>query len=186
MVDIIDHFDDETGEEALGMQIKDVTTLSIRKARSLQRRFNNNLKAENNVLDSINYPRADLSSISSHATAAKRLMRSMNNIDDEVLRKLIKKASRAHCNVVEYLSQEKSQKGNVEMITPAKTPGPSTSPRSRQQHSKSNPTKTITRKLASARGNTRRVGMPPKGKGSARRMVNIVGPLKTNDEENIG
>ena len=53
LVDILDHFDDETGEEALDLQIKDTTTLSVKRAKELQRNFKNNLKATNNVLDSI-------------------------------------------------------------------------------------------------------------------------------------
>ena len=104
LLDIMDHFDEGTGEEALDLQIKDTTTLSMKKAEEIQRISRNKLKATNSALDAIIEPRAVLSSISSHATATKNLM---NHIDDEILRKLIGKAARAHADIVNYLRQEK-------------------------------------------------------------------------------
>ena len=131
LIDVLDHFDFATGEEALDFPFKDVTTISIRKARELRKK-NPGLQSENNVLDSIIDPRADVSSLSSHAAAARRLMRSMPNIDDNILKKLIGRASDAHAEIVKHLSERKSQVRNVEMITPPGSPKPSTSKCNRQ------------------------------------------------------
>ena len=129
LIDILEHFDYDTGEQALDLQIKDVTTISVKKARELRKEFPN-LQGENNVLDSIIHPRADVSSLSSHSAAARRLMRSMPNIDDKILRNLIGRASDAHTEIVKHLSEHKSQISNVDMITPPGSPRPSTSSKS--------------------------------------------------------
>ena len=123
LFDILDHFDYATGEQALDFPFKDVTTISIRKAKELRKK-NPKLQAENNVLDSLIDPRADVSSLSSHAAAARRLMRSMPNINDKTLKKLVGRASDAHLEIVKHLSEHKSQISNVEMITPPGTPKP--------------------------------------------------------------
>ena len=97
--DVMDHFDEATREEALNITIKDVATLSDRTATKLQWRHNNNLSAEDNVLDSINDPNVDISSLSSHVTVARKLMRSVDYIEDEELKKLVGKASKVHCDI---------------------------------------------------------------------------------------
>ena len=126
LIDILEHYDFATGEEALDFPFKDVTTLSVRRAKELKRQ-NPHLQGENNVLDSILEPRADVSSLSSHSAAARRLARSMPNIEDKVLQKLVGRASDAHLGIVKHLSERRSQTENVEMITPPGSPKPSTS-----------------------------------------------------------
>ena len=116
------------------------------------------MKAENNVLDSVIHPRADVSSVSSHAAASRRLMRSMVNIDDEALKKLVGKASEAHTNIVHYLSQQKSQENNVDMITPPGSPGPSTSSKFFQPSNRRNSAENA-------------------GKGNNNKLVAIEGPF---------
>ena len=133
LFDILEHYDFATNEQALDFPIKDVTTLSVRRAIEL-RKENPNLQGENNVLDSILHPRADVSSISSHSAAARRLMRSMPNIDDKVLQKLVGRASDAHLGIVKHLSEKGPQVSNVEMITPPGSPRPSTSERDCQRN----------------------------------------------------
>ena len=163
LIDVLEHFDHETGEEALGLQIKDTTTLSVKRAKELLSNFKN-LKADNNVLDSIIHPRADVSSVSSHVAASRRLMRSMTNIDDEALRKLVGKASEAHTKIVDYLRREKSQKNNVDMITPPGSPGPSTSSKFFRPSNERNSTENAERR-------------PTKGNGNANKLVAIEGPF---------
>ena len=128
LFDILEHYDFATGEEALDFPFKDVTTISIRKARELRKK-NPKLQGENNVLDSIIDPRADVSSLSSHSAAARRLMRSMPNIDDKILQKLVGRASDAHLGIVKHLSERNSQDNNVEMVTPPGSPKPPASRR---------------------------------------------------------
>ena len=154
LIDILEHYDFATGEEALDFPFKDVTTLSVRRAKELKRQ-NPHLQGENNVLDSILDPRADVSSLSSHSAAARRLARSMPNIDDKVLQKLVGRASDAHLGIVKHLSERRSQVNNVEMITPPGSPKPSTS-RKDSQRNEGHPV----RKRGSA-GNTRRVTIAP-------------------------
>ena len=126
LIDILEHYDFATGEQALDFPFKDVTTISVRRAKELKRQ-NPHLQGENNVLDSILEPRADVSSLSSHSAAARRLARSMPNIEDKVLQKLVGRASDAHLGIVKHLSERRSQTENVEMITPPGSPKPSTS-----------------------------------------------------------
>ena len=143
LIDIIDHFDEETGEEALDLQIKDSTTLSLKRAEEIQRTSRNRLKATDSALDAITEPRVVMSSISSHATTSKKLMKSMNHIDDEILRKLIGRAAGTHADIVNYLRQEKSQENNVEMITPPGSPRPSTSTAAPSTPSQKNPRRKV-------------------------------------------
>ena len=167
LIDIIEHFDDETSEEALDLPIKDSTTLSKKRAKEIQRSSKNNLKATNSVLDTIIEPRAELSSISSHATASRRLMRSMSHIDDEALKKLIGKAAEAHTDIVDYLRQEKSQRNNVDMITPPGSPRPSTSSKSLRTSSQK---KLIENKLRAEVKSTT-------GNGNDNELVAVEGPF---------
>ena len=162
LIDILEHYDFATGEQALDFPFKDVTTISIRKARELRKK-NPKLQGENNVLDSIIDPRADVSSLSSHSAAARRLMRSMPNIDDKILQRLVGKASDAHLGIVKHLSERKSQVSNVEMITPPGSPKPSTSRRdcqTKERHPVRN---------TGGAGNNRRVTLAPLSK--AREVV---------------
>ena len=162
LFDILDHFDYATGEQALDFPFKDVTTISIRKARELRKK-NPKLQGENNVLDSIIDPRADVSSLSSHSAAARRLMRSMPNIDDKILQRLVGRASDAHLEIVKHLSERKSQVSNVEMITPPGSPKPSTS-KSNHQTTERNPVRNT-----GDPGKNRRVTLAPPSK--AREVV---------------
>ena len=176
LIDILDHFDYATGEEALDFPFKDVTTISVRKAREIRKK-NPKVQSENNVLDSIIHPRADVSSLSSHSAAARRLMRSMTNIDDKILKKLVGRASDAHAEIVKYLSERKSQISNVEMITPPGSPKPSTS-KSNYQTTERNPV----RNTGDA-GKNRRVTLAPPSK--AREVVIVTSEdeqYETNEE----
>ena len=122
------------------------------------------MQGENNVLDSIIDPRADVSSLSSHSAAARRLMRSMPNIDDKILQKLVGRASDAHLGIVKHLSERKSQISNVEMITPPGSPKPPASRGDRKVKERR-----PVRNTGSAGNNKRRVTLAPPPK--AREVV---------------
>ena len=170
LMDILDHFDYDTGEQALDLQIKDSTTLSVKKAKELRRKFPN-LQAENNVLDCLIEPRADVTSLSSHAAAARRLMRSMVNIDDLALRKLIRKASDVHTEITKYLSEPKSQENNVNMITPPGSPRPSTSSKSYRPKNERHPLG------RTGNGNSTRKLVAEKEKEATNKLVAVDGPF---------
>ena len=179
--DILAHFDQTTEEVVPGMHTKDVTTLSDKEATRLQWKYNNNLKAEDSALDSINNPRIEISSLSSHATAARKLMTSLDYIDDGELKKLVRKASEVHSDIVNHLNQRKSQDGNIKMFFPEQTPNPTTPPRETRQRSRENPNRNVPRKKVTAKGNIKRVGLPPKMKGRVRRITVI---QSTSSDEN--